>query len=279
MAKKNKGNSRRKIYGGVAIVIIAMIAVAGAWIVTASSSNELPSESNITDNRPEHCDAIGCVHNSVFKALPEYPEDFYDKYIMVYLQRVSDVRIIEEQYWKQPEFYADSFETQGLAGYTQNRIASAGTGPYPSEAHVAIVQTDTLEVTTFWHASWGIHRYQLFSLVTEYPERAAGRLGDVKVEQNPEIASRCFSIEKIPENVLLEPSWPYFHYNWTQKIAARITAKENCPPGKYGIHLFPGPPDDDLRERMEYEIGLTKMSSMNVGGTWEIYIDVIEKPE
>ena len=101
-------------------------------------------------------------------------------------------------------------------------------------------------------------------------------MSDVKIVQDQATAEKCFSVETMPEYILLEPTWPYFHYNWARKVTARIAVSQNCPPGVYGMQLVPGDPIGSISDDLEYEVGLTRLSSMRVGGAWQIVVNVAE---
>ncbi len=262
---------KRKISLIAALVVVAVIL---GGIMT------MVDEAEKIGHRPNYCNEEKCLSAEFFENLPAFPSDFSDKKLLVYLGRITNLDIIEEKYWKQPEFYADSFVEQGIQHYyafepnKQVRFWSAGSGPYPGDIIVRNVSRgEQFPVKTFWHAAWAIPRHQIFSLNAEYPEKMTARMGDIVVEQNESTVHDCFTIMPTEPYVLLEPTYPSFSYNWTKKVALDIRTSDTCPLGWYGLHVVPTDPVGIDMELLEYKYG-AGLSSMRVGGAWQIFIRV-----
>ncbi|RLG27225.1 hypothetical protein DRN76_00050 [Methanosarcinales archaeon] len=228
--------------------------------------------------RPQHCDDTGCVKAEVFEDLPDFPADFQDKKIMVMTGRMMDLDRIGEEYWKQPEFYENSFESQCIQYYTgkANIKFSAGSGGYPADMVIKNASRgDVFKVKTFWHTGCGIHKYQAFGLEQITPSEMSIRLSDIKIVQDPETAKKCFDVRMIPEEIILSPSYPKYTYNWTQQVDAEITVSDKCPKGFYGIQFMPSALPDKRTTELLMKYGATKMTTMYVGGLWQIAIEVV----
>lgn len=258
----------------VALIYVIVLLIVVAVIVVSMHESELDK----LGLRPQLCDEVGCVKTEVFEDLPDYPSDFMDKKVMVMAGRMMDMSKIGEEYWKQPEFYENSFESQCIQYYTgkTNMRFSAGSGGYPADMVIKNAsQGDVFLAKTFWHAGCGIHKYQAFGLETLIPAKMSIRLSDVKVSQDPKIAEECFEVRMIPERIILSPSYPKYTYNWTQQVEAEITVSANCPSGFYGLQFMPASLSDRENEELLMKYGATKLSGMYVGGLWQLAIEVI----
>jgi len=243
-----------------------------------------------TDYRPEHCDKNGCVMKEVFQYLPPYPKNFIEIWSMVYYGRLSYLENFSEEYpdewyWKQPEFYADSFKrnmyyyTSLKPGYTASYLNIAGYGPYPSTVVIRDVKPgeEIDNVISFWHASWGVVKYQGIGIGVSFPEEDATELGRVSVKQDPEEARKCFDIDYNPKYILLEPTYPVFFYNWTYKIKARIKVNPDCKPGWYVINFNSVSPPKDVEEKWIKKY-LTRYTEFSYAGVpWKVFIQVVQK--
>jgi len=262
----------RKVVALVSIIlVIGLVGTAVGYYV---------ANRNITitiSNRPVHCIEDKCINPEVFAQLPKYPEDFIDVYYLIYLGQFSTLEDFsynypDENYYKQPEFYADSFIEQGLQYYTTKDIRfAAGAGPYPGDVVIKdINKNEKVRVITYYHASWAIPKYQLIKLIPEYPNESRTRLGKFTIKQNPDEARECINITVEPETIFLEPTYPYFYPGWTQKVVATVIPK--CS-GKWVVQLVPGDPDKDIELEYLKRYGLD-LATIRVGGTWQIFLEV-----
>lgn len=259
----------------ITLSALVMVSLLGALAFVAQEGRER------NEYRPEYCDEQGCISKEVFQELPEYPEDFWEKWTMVKGGRKIDFEALEEKYWKQPEFYDRTFVEQGVWYYTRFRpekvvrYASSGSAPYPGEKVVLnISKGEVFKATTFWHASWGVAKYQAITIEPEYPEEMKIKMGDYSVVQDPETARKCFEITTEPSYILMEPTFPYFHYGWVKRVSLIIETSEDCPIGDYGIEMVPGSPDKGTIMELEEKYGIVWLSSWRVGGTWKLFLRV-----
>ena len=239
------------------------------------------------DYRPldTYCDENGCVPKEVFQYLPPYPSNFHEVWLLVYFGRISYLenfssKYPDENYWKQPEFYGNTFTREGLKYYTKLKPGKpvlyniAGTGPYPGDVVIKDVKSgEEVKAYTFWHASWGVVKYQGFSLEPRFPKEGKVRMGTISVKQDPEKARQCFSINIKPNPIILEPTYPVFFYGWTKKIEIDIKVNENCTPGWYMISVEPTDAPKEYQDEWIREYGL-KMATMIAGGVWQVFVQV-----
>ena len=248
----------------------------------------MPIKANNESYRPQYCDSSGCIPKEVFELLPPYPSNFRDIWFAVRYGLISKLENFsteypDEYYWKQPEFYDTTFRDQCMQYYTylkwgqkqKVRFNIAGSGPYPGDVIVRnVTKGEEVEVITFWHDGCAVAKYQLFKLIPEYPKTVKARLGDLVINQDPLIAQKCFEVTIEPQHLLLEPNFPQFMYNWTQKVKAKIRVKNSCPSGWYAISIIPSEPDQHLREELLKKLGL-KLTGIVAGGAWQVFIQVI----
>ena len=261
----------------VSILVIVILAFSAIGVLSVNGflggtgTNQRPKSS--------YCIGSSCVTDTVFEDLPKYPENFQAVHALFYpepylgMTENFSVKYPDEYYWKQPEFYANDWKEIGLQYYTTKKMTfSAGTGPYPGDMMVSnITVNDTFPAMTYWHASWAMPKYQLFKLVPIYPENSTIRMGDYKVVQDPTKAESCFDVNVIPKNIMLEPTYPKFFYDWTQKIVVEITAK--CK-GNWVIQMMPTDPDPTFEKEQIRELGIFNVAQIRQGGIWQIFISV-----
>jgi hypothetical protein len=189
--------------------------------------------------RPEYCDSNGCIPKEVFRKLLVYPEDFEEvKYLMVLTSENVSKKYSDEYYYKQPEFYTDSFVTNGMGYYTKlskpqnfSYMNVAGYGTYPSELKLKVNEGE-YELASYLHASWGVVKYQGLGLKVNYPENSSG----------------CFDATLIPRAVLLGRTYLSFDLNWAEKIKINLNVNENCPKGDYLITISATNVPEDFEE-------------------------------
>ena len=276
--KKNE----KQTLTGLIIVLLIVIAIFGYVLITKFYKKPVETGFRPIDT---YCDENGCVSTDVFQYLPPYPENFHEVWLLVYFGRISNLENFstqypDEYYYKQPEFYANSFIKQGLSYYTKLKPGKTvmynigGTGPYPGDVVIKEIQKgETIRVSTFWHSAWAVVKYQGFSLVPHYPEEGKVRMGEITVKQDPQIAKNCFDIKIEPNPIILEPTYPVFFYNWTRRVKAEIKVRNSCPPGWYMISIEPEKAPEKYQDEWTREYGL-KMATIIAGGAWQIFLQV-----
>ena len=156
-----------------------------------------------------------------FDIVPPMPDDF-DAIIrdIIYVDLCS----LDENYWKQPEFYGDAWEISKTKFYDNPNYARwgiHGQGNLPSDIGYGVTNMkkgNELEICSFFHNGFGIWTWQGFGLTSVY-------------NGNEDL----FDIQITPNQILTEPTFPVFNNNWVQKIHVKITAKQDIPPGDYRL--------------------------------------------
>ncbi len=164
----------------------------------------------LIDSRPKHCIDDSCINSVVFSELPEFPNDF------------SGDKFSREDVWRQPEFYPN-FETEGIKYYIDppgGYLGTQGFGVYPAENRINAKTGDEIEVETFLYSAWFVVNYQGLKLVPFVDDSA----------------KNYFDVEISPDTILLEPTFPLFTYNWTQKVKMKVKIK-NPSTGSYKIGI------------------------------------------
>jgi hypothetical protein len=266
---------------GISLVLLISIGV----IAFANFNRAEVKDEIILDSRPSHCIEGICADKSVFINLPKYPENLEEVALGVELNAYDlpenfSKAYPDENYYKQPEFYPDeSFASQGLKYYTVSNVKwSIGSGSFPGDYVISNMENkdlismgDTIKVVTYWHAGYGIYKYQMFKLVPTFPEYMKIRMGTYEVTQDTSEAQRCLEVKVSPENILLGKTSPSFDYDWTQKITAYITVK--CP-GKFAVSIMPDNVDEQFQQKMIREYGLFNISSNPSGSEWQVFLDI-----
>ena len=183
------------------------------------------------DYRPEHCLEGKCVDKSVFFSLPKLTKDF---------SFAGDIANAPENVWKQPEFYP-GFEREGLKYYTNppnDYLGYFGYGTYPSEEVVTAQLNAYIEKTIYFHTGWYVINFQGLKLIPVIDDRYKD----------------YFDVEIEPDTVLLAPTYPFFDYNWTQKVNFKVKAV-NAPKGTYYIGIDIATPSEDFNNKMVSKYG------------------------
>lgn len=265
-----------KLRGILLIVGLAIAIGIGIFITQGKGAS---------DFRPRHCIGNVCADKSVFAELPKYPENLQEVSLAVEsnaydLPENFSIKYPDENYYKQPEFYPDdSFQNQGLKYYTITPIKwSAGSASYSGDYVISNMGNkdlihigDTVRVITYWHAGYGIYKYQLFKLTPNYPDSMSIRMGSYSVVQDPSEAEKCFDVRIEPSNIMLEPSAPVFGYNWTQKITAYITVK--CT-GKFGIEIMPTDADPQFIQSAIRKYGIYNIVTNPIGSPFQVFFEI-----
>ncbi len=265
--------NKKKLLGLVIGILITILGIAIYYTTALVPTKTISS-------RPIHCISDVCIDEKVFKDLPEYPNNFNEVWDLFYpeskigLPVNFSIRYPDENYWKQPEFYAKDFAEQGLQYYTINKMLwGLGSGAYPGDIAVSnITEGDIFPVVTYWHSGWSIPNYQLFKLTPTFPTNGTMRMGEIRVEQDPEKATQCFDINITPKNIMLEPTSPKFFKGWAEKITAEITAK--CK-GDWLIQFKVTEADEDVQKEAIYTHGISDLVFKSVqGGLWQVFVQV-----
>ncbi|MFH1448450.1 MAG: hypothetical protein ABIG39_06305 [Candidatus Micrarchaeota archaeon] len=220
-----------------------------------------------------------------FRNLPSFPEDFYRVRVLVLYSKISDLDILGEEYWKQPEFLPGFEETavEIIKNPQTGRWGAFGFGVYPGDTRVTASPGSEFEVTTFIHSSWLVETYQGIKFAPEYMETITLPYQDLQgsqvVTQNPEEVRKYFEVSISPEMTVLEPSFPILEYSWIQKMKVRVKVNPETPPGTYVIGVNTGVPDSEFNDKMMMKyLNMYTTGGSNVGVGRSLYqIAVIVK--
>jgi hypothetical protein len=191
-----------------------------------------------------------------FKNLPPFPEDFYRVRILVLYGKISNLDIIGENYWKQPEFLPGFEDTAVplIKNPQVGRWGAFGFGVYPGDTRVTASPGSEFVVKTFVHTSWLVETYQGVRLFPEYRKEVdlpyQDLQGSTKVTQDPEVVKNYFEVSVDPELMVLEPAFPIVEKGWIQKLNVKVKVKPNTPPGTYVIGINAGAPSPEVNDKM-----------------------------
>jgi hypothetical protein len=197
------------------VTSIAVIALAVTVFLIIDMDNAIAKDTD----RPKY----DFINADVFKELPAYPANFVILKRDVYNGQITDLNRIPESIYKQPELYP-TWETNGQKWYINHdysRWGVHGYGFFPGERSYTVsnmTARDTINVYSFLHTSWGIETWQGLKLIPEYN-------------------NDYFDVTLTPDELLLEPTFPKFYSNWSQKINMLITAKRPVPEGDYKFSI------------------------------------------
>jgi hypothetical protein len=217
--------------------------------------------------RPAYCDDNGCIPKEVFRNLPEYPSDLEEvKYLMVLSENVSKEYAEDYYYYKQPEFYTDSFLIKGIGYYTIlskpknfTYMNVAGYGAYPAELKLNAGNSG-YELTSYLHASWGVVKYQGIGLKVNYPE-------DLE---------KCLETELVPRAILLGRTYLSFDFNWAEKLKIKLKFKD-CPKGNYLVTVSTTSVPRDIESEWIriYGNGYMPLTMVKVEPFIKIFVNVV----
>lgn len=147
-----------------------------------SSFNTTPIYNSITgDYRPQYnCLTEDVMYDWYFGQLPKFPKDFFRMAQLVYDGKFVKYEELDEQYWKQPEFYPgweDSICTK-YVNYDPKRWTPEGYGVYPMLKQVNIDETGIkIKVTTYFKTGYATHAYQGLIVRPFLPKSAKSIIG------------------------------------------------------------------------------------------------------
>ena len=191
-----------------------------------------------------------------FRNLPPFPEDFYRMRILVVYGKISDLGIVGEEYWKQPEFIP-GFEENAVRLISQpqtGRWGAFGYGAYPADTEVTTSAGQEFSVNTFFHSSWLVETFQGIKPVIVYNENNTMPSQDLQgssvVVQDPEKVKGYFDVKTTPETMVLGPTYPVLDKDWIQGLKVTVKVKDGTPPGRYVIGVNIGQPPADFNDQM-----------------------------
>jgi len=211
----------------IAIAILAGISILLIFYFSSSISSFLIKDGS---TRPGHCNENGCIYLEAFSKLPEYPQDL----------KVDAVTLENETYYKQPEFYPTFEENKFYyIDPPQNYLGFYGYGSFPSEGTYHRKSNEEITSTFLMYTSWYVIKYQGIKL-------------DVVMDES---IKKYFDVTIEPDVILLEPTYPVFEYNWTQKVTVKVKIKDP-PQGQYSIGMIVSPAPGEYSQIWSEKHGL-----------------------
>jgi len=183
------------------------------------------------------------IKDIIEQNLPPLPDDFF--YYKAKLMKTGylDLCDLNESYWKQPEFYRDSFVEVGLSGYKNpnpNYWYPTGRGVFPSTQFVgedgSLHPGDEITLCTTLRSGWWVETQQGYRIIPT----ALSNFYYEPESKNYKVASseetnKYIKVEISPDVVVTTESYPVFSYNWTQLITVKIKISPDTPPGTYAV--------------------------------------------
>jgi len=168
-----------------------------------------------------------------YMRIPEKPNDFSAYSREIWGGEFVELCDLDGGYWKQPEFYGDSWKNAQEKFYDNPDYVMWGVygqGSIPREIGYSfknLKKGDEFKLCTFFHNGFGVWTYQGFKLI-------------------PFGENEYFKIEITPNEFITAPTFPVFEDEWTKKIEIKIIVKETPPKGDYIFRFNTQPPSRDF---------------------------------
>jgi len=178
---------------------------------------------------------------------------------------------LDTGYYKQPDFYPASLYPSYLSPSATGHIIY-GYGSYLSELLAGVKAGDNFSSCVYINTIPSASMYQglAFSTVV-YGGAGSGvafkqqtKFSDGTKTVGTEDMSQYFSVDVVPDYILLGPTFPYVSGDWSQKVRLDIRVSPNTPSGKYMIVLGPNgriPSDVETEWSQEHPGNYVRSSS------------------
>jgi len=204
------------------------------------------------------------IPSCVFKYLPAEPYNFQQ--VSEPLKQFWDAQLactlLGPEYWKQPEFYKTQDTWLNYYKEVPFGLTGKGYGGYSDEAIAGVTPGLNFSMCLFIYTGAGVSSYQAIPLDVYVlggegtsPTFGQNQFSDGNRTVGTEDMSKYFEIEIVPKTILLEPAYPLFFGNWTQKVVLNIRVSPDTPKGRYMVILGPFgtvPEKQDREWRIEY---------------------------
>jgi hypothetical protein len=213
--------------------IISVVLVIILLLLPSFNASELNEETN--DYRPEY--SFGY---SAFEKLKPFPKDFFEVKSLVATQDVLVSQLNDSYY--QPELLPN-WEYWSEKAYSEDSLSfgSYGVFIYPSRYDVYNVKEGMIfNISAIVYSHFGIQKYQGVKLTVSHNDSI-----DVTFTT--------------PTEILLKPTYPYFHNGWMQLIEMEVYVKENT---SSVIEIKERKPDNDNQWKQTYGNNYTSGSSL-----------------
>jgi len=201
----------------------------------------------------------------VFKYLPTEPYNFQQ--VSGPLKQSWNAQLactlLGPDYWKQPEFYKTQDTWLNYYKAVPFGLTNKGYAGYSDEAIAGVTPGFNFSMCLFAYTGAGVSTYQAVPFGTYVygggtgtsPAFLQNQFSDGNRTVGTEDMGKYFTIEVVPKTILLEPAYPLFFENWTQKVVLNIQVSPDTPKGRYMVILGPFglvPEDQDKAWRIEY---------------------------
>lgn len=298
------------LFGHKYFIIVAILVIAIAMNLTLQPKQDYQDKNSTMENKtiilvenktnytiglksPINRETYG-LNASMFAKLPEVPFDFAGVKQMFELSQFP-LEKIDEEYYRQPEFYLNAFTSKDnlelFRNYPTDARATGGLRTYPSEYIAEVTKDGTFDAYFLIANCFGCVLYQGISLQGTYASAIsldgnAFKDGSHGVTQDVSYAKQHIKILNIsPSDFVLEPtytfydlSWdekgrmvptvvePHFEKNWVYKVKVTIKT-ENLAKGKYHVGVDFSQPDSSLASDwvMKYRTLYASGSAIGIG--------------
>lgn len=287
-----KRRSRKK--RNLLMLIVALLAI-GGFLLTPQITNMIILNQNNCDYkgkgiRPLYFDCK--FQNAMFSQLPEMPADFYTvRTAFVYkFVRFTD-RVLNESYWKQPEWFptfaSEGGALQAIKAFRENessRITIWCAGIYPADFYAKTAAGRSITVYTWVRNSPHQQKYEGIKLTPVYPEcdsfeEIGFDLGNNNVCQDLNYVKENVKIKIEPDLFLLTPSYPVYTPDSTSMIKVDISIDSDMKPGRYIVGFDSNLPPEEFNEFYYDQYGFQYTGSQREfhcapGPQYRLFIDV-----
>lgn len=158
------------------------------------------------DYRPAYDFFSPTQYDWFFSKLPPFPEDFFYIAQLVYQGKITDYDRLDENYWKQPEFYPGWFKSVVNSSYVKpeewvGMWTPEGYGCYPTIKEITLKNSrgKSVVINTYFRTAFDTNSYQGLIIRPYFPDKAVGILGGTLFEQ-PDNVERYISLNILNED-------------------------------------------------------------------------------
>lgn len=221
--------TKKHVFGAVmavAVVTMTILVVLGITgvLLPPPDITTLPPHEICDGNLPDYLQEIGAK-----------PVDFD----FVFKKGNINFCELEEAYYIQPDFYADSW-VEGKRYYEAHdysRWLVYGHGAYPAYPKTAFSSNkvgEEVQICTLYRTGWGVETHQGLKLIPEKNE--------------------YFEVVIDPNEFLLQPTFPDFDRGWVKKLNITVKVKQTPSAGTYNIVVNAINPSEEKREEWKSEV-------------------------
>jgi hypothetical protein len=230
------------------------------------------------------------------KELPAMPKDFF-----IYRQALFEDPLIkripynpeqfDDRYWLQPEWVVP-FEEQKVpvmkqyiedprygpvwgVGTWDDKIVKVTKAAVENEDIVATIYAWIEPVpTTAGYLGVGLRK--VYPSVIELPSGLPDY--NNRFSQDPAISERYLDLKIEPDELLLEPNFPYFHPGYRRMITLTLTVKRDTPEGVYVVGMQPDAPSKQFSEEHRLQDPVNYWDPYGgfarIGSPYQVVVDV-----